>query len=142
MNEIVRSQERQLTEKQEALLDAIFETGGNVSKAAEMAGYTYHAAYKALKTLREQVIERAELILAAHSPKAVNTIIDKMDGENALEPGSKIQIDAAKTLLDRIGISKRERLEIDQTIKHGIFILPAKEELLTIDEEGNFVSTT
>jgi len=35
-------------------------------------------------------------------------------------------MEAAKQILDRIGIVKKDQLDINMNLKHGMFILPAK----------------
>mgnify|MGYP007000236186 CR=1 len=34
---------------------------------------------------------------------------------------------AAKQILDRVGLSKREKLDITAKVQHGVFILPPKD---------------
>ena len=36
---------------------------------------------------------------------------------------------AAKQILDRIGIVKKDQLDVNMNLKHGMFILPAKDEV-------------
>jgi hypothetical protein len=38
-------------------------------------------------------------------------------------------MEAAKQILDRIGIVKKDQLDINMKALHGIFILPAKDNL-------------
>jgi len=45
--------------------------------------------------------------------------------------GNKLQ--AAQSILDRVGVTKKERLEVNHTSTGGVFILPAKEEINIID---------
>ena len=42
-------------------------------------------------------------------------------------PQANIRMEAAKQILDRVGIAKKEKIDIEAKIQHGIFILPAKE---------------
>jgi hypothetical protein len=37
-------------------------------------------------------------------------------------------MEAAKQILDRIGVVKKDQIDINMKAMHGIFILPAKEE--------------
>ena len=48
------------------------------------------------------------------------------------------KLQAAQTILDRVGVvKKKERLEVDhKTNGGGVFILPAKEEVTIIDVEA------
>ena len=72
------------------------------------------------------IIERAENVLAMHSPKAVMGLVDAMD-EDGLTPAANIRIKAAKQILDRVGIVKKEKIDINAKVAHGIFILPPKD---------------
>jgi len=36
-------------------------------------------------------------------------------------------MEAAKQILDRVGLSKREKVDITAKVQHGIFILPPKD---------------
>ena len=42
-------------------------------------------------------------------------------------PGANIRMEAAKQILDRVGIIKSEKIDINAKVAHGIFVLPAKE---------------
>jgi hypothetical protein len=54
-------------------------------------------------------------------------LIDALD-EDGKTPGANIRIEAAKQILDRVGLAKREKLDINAKVAHGIFILPPKEK--------------
>ena len=49
--------------------------------------------------------------------------------EDGTTPHASIRIEAAKQILDRIGIVKKDQLDINMKALHGIFILPAKDKL-------------
>ena len=117
----------ELTEKQKIFLSALFgEANGEPRAAAEIAGYAPTSYPKVVQGLKDQILERAETVLAAHSPKAALSIANAIDDDGSM-PGASIRMEAAKQILDRVGIIKREKIDIDAKIAHGIFILPAKE---------------
>ena len=117
----------QLTEKQKIFLSALFgEANGEPRAAAEIAGYAPTSYPKVVHGLKDQIIERAETVLAAHSPKAALSIANAIDDDGSI-PGASIRMEAAKQVLDRVGLVKREKLDINAKVAHGIFILPAKE---------------
>jgi|TARA_R110000737_G_scaffold180989_2_gene204717 hypothetical protein len=117
----------ELTEKQKTFLSVLFgEAQGDPRTAAEIAGYAPTSYPKVVQGLKNQIIERAETVLAAHSPKAALSIANAIDDDGSM-PGASIRMEAAKQILDRVGIIKREKIDIDAKIAHGIFILPAKE---------------
>jgi len=117
----------ELTEKQKVFLSALFgEANGEPRAAAEIAGYAPTSYPKVVQGLKDQIIERAETVLAAHSPKAALSIANAIDDDGSI-PGASIRMEAAKQILDRVGLVKREKLDINAKVAHGIFILPAKE---------------
>jgi len=117
----------QLTEKQKIFLSALFgEANGEPRAAAEIAGYAPTSYPKVVHGLKDQILERAETVLAAHSPKAALSIANAIDDDGSI-PGASIRMEAAKQILDRVGLVKREKIDINAKIAHGIFILPAKE---------------
>ncbi len=117
----------ELTEKQKTFLSVLFgEANGDPRTAAEIAGYAPTSYPKVVQGLRDQIIERAETVLAAHSPKAALSIANEIDDDGSI-PGASIRMEAAKQILDRVGVVKKEKLDINAKVAHGIFILPAKE---------------
>jgi hypothetical protein len=46
-----------------------------------------------------------------------------------------MRIQAAQTILDRVGLGKTERLDVTVNTAGGLFILPAKQEIVI---EGNY----
>ena len=124
---ILKTQEKSLTNTQEKFLDALFgEARGNPKKAGELAGYSEHSYPKVLRSLKNEIVSRAENYLASHSAKAATKMVDMLD-EDGTTPHANIRIEAAKQILDRIGITKKDSLDINMKAMHGIFILPAKE---------------
>ena len=67
----------------------------------------------------------AEIHLSTHSAKAVNRLITLLD-EDGTTPQAGIRLAAANSILDRVGITKKDQLDINMKAVHGIFILPAK----------------
>lgn len=115
-----------LSEQHQKFLDAFFEHRGSVAKAAEAAGYSNVYGYILVKTLRKEIIERAEHILAAHAPQAAFALAGAIDGTSS-RPASPVEIAAAKEILDRVGIVKKDQLTVNAGENLAIFILPAKD---------------
>ena len=124
---IMQTQKRNLTDTQEKFLDALFgEAQGNPKKAGELAGYSEHSYPKVLRNLKQEIVSRAENYLAVHSAKAATKMVNMLD-EDGTTPHANIRLEAAKQILDRIGVVKKDSLDINMKAAHGIFILPAKE---------------
>ena len=114
-----------LTDKQKDFLDALFgEANGDPKIAGEIAGYAdYH---QPLKSLKDEIIDRAEKLLAAFAPRASMGMINALQ-EDGSTPGASIRMEAAKQILDRVGLSKREKIDVNAKVAHGVFILPPKQ---------------
>ena len=124
---ILKTQEKSLTNTQEKFLNALFgEAQGDPKKAGELAGYSNHSYPKVLRNLKQEIVSRAENYLAVHSAKAATKMVNMLD-EDGTTPHANIRLEAAKQILDRIGIVKKDQLDINMKAVHGIFILPAKE---------------
>jgi hypothetical protein len=116
---------KELTDKQAAFLEALLgEARGNIRLAMDMAGYS-----KSTKTsevvgpLKEEITERAGMMLAMNAPKAAFGIVDVLDDPSAM--GARNSISAAREVLDRSGLVKKEQVEVSGNAG-GIFILPPK----------------
>ena len=126
---IIPTRKRSLTDSQEKFLDVLFgEASGNLKKAGELAGYSEHSYPKIVRNLKQEIISRAENYLATHSAKAATKLVGMLD-EDGTTPHANIRLEAAKQILDRIGIAKKDQLDINMKALHGIFILPAKDKL-------------
>jgi len=124
---ILPTQKKELTEKQEVFLDALFgQAKGNPKIAGEIAGYSEHSYPKVLRNLKSEITARAENYLAVHSAKAATRMVDMLD-EDGTTPHANIRMEASKQILDRIGIVKKDQLDVNMKSLNGIFVLPAKD---------------
>jgi len=124
---ILKTQNKNLTDTQEKFLDALFgEAQGNPKRAGELAGYSEHSYPKVLRNLKDEIVKRAENYLAIHSAKAATKMVNMLE-EDGTTPHASIRMEAAKQILDRIGLVKKDQVDINMNLKHGIFILPGKD---------------
>ena len=124
---ITKTQKRNLTDMQERFLDVLFaEARGNPREAARIAGYSDHSYPKVVRNLRKEITELAENHLSTHSAKAATRLTDLLD-EDGTTPHSNIRLAAANSILDRVGLGKKDSLDVNMKAMHGIFILPAKD---------------
>ena len=122
-----KKQSKELSTQQKTFIDFLFgEAEGNPKKAGELAGYAPSSYPKVVKALKDEIMERAEYSLALHSAKAVKGLVDALD-EDGKTPGVNIRMEAAKQILDRVGLVKKDKIDINAQVAHGIFILPAKD---------------
>tara|TARA_R100000008_G_C3508689_1_gene127636 strand:+ start:106 stop:504 length:399 start_codon:yes stop_codon:yes gene_type:complete len=118
---------KELTVKQKTFLDNLVDCGGNAKQAAELAGYAEGSYTSVVKSLKKEILDLAEGILAQNAPKAAMKLVDIMESDQPI-PQANIRLQAAQTLLDRIGLSKTDKLNLNVEGSNGIFILPAKQE--------------
>ena len=117
---------KELTTKQQMFLDNIVSCNGNLKQAAELAGYAPGSYTTITKGLRKEIIEIAENIMAASAPQAAMKVVEMVTSDNPV-PQANVRLQAAQTLLDRVGLGKKDKLEVDVQGSQGLFILPAKE---------------
>lgn len=117
--------DKKYTEKQSAFLEALMGEGrGNIRKAMDIAGYSKGTNQgEVTGPLREEIIERASMMLAMNAPKAAYGLVDVLNDPTAL--GARNAINAAREVLDRTGLVKREKIEVTNN-GGGMFILPPK----------------
>ena len=126
--ELVKKEPRKLTDKQQEFLDVLFtKAKGDPKKAGEIVGYSPNHHLQVVKSLKEEILNRAEYSLALHSAKAVQGMVDALD-EDGKTPGVNIRMEAAKQILDRIGLVNKDKIDINAQVAHGIFILPPKDD--------------
>ena len=124
------NQNRKLTAKQEKFLDTLGgEAKGDLKKALNLAGYEETSYYAVVKALKEQIVDVANTILAHSAPKAAQSLVEVLESDRPI-PQANVKLQAAQTLLDRVGVSKREHLNINHNVTGGIFLLPDKKEVV------------
>ena len=128
--------ERKLTEKQQSFLNNLIETKGDLKLSAELAGYSGNH-YQVLKSLKEEVVDLAQNVLAREAPKAAFKLVEVMTADSSI-PQANVKLQAAQTILDRVGLGKQDRVEVNHNVKGGIFILPEKETIDLKAEVGDY----
>jgi hypothetical protein len=117
---------RELTEKQAKFLEVLFEeAGGDVLRAKELAGYSPNSpTTDIVKGIKEELMERTQLYMARNAPRAAMSLVSGMIDPTEL--GLRDKLSAAKDLLDRVGLVKTEKVQVEAT--NGLMILPPKEK--------------
>ena len=121
-----------LTKKQQTFLDCLITTNGDPRQAAELAGYSGNH-YQVIGALKNEIIDLATNVLANSAPEAAFKLVEIM---NTNKPMPQIQnkLQAAQAILDRVGVVKKERLDVNHNIgSGGVFILPEKRKGELID---------
>jgi len=125
--------DKQLTTKQQAFLDNLTPCGGDVRLAAEQAGYAEGTHYAVVKSLKSEILDMASNIMAQNAPKAASKLVQIMDSPEPI-PQANMRLQAAQQLLDRVGLGKSDRLDVNVNTGGGLFVIPAKKEVI-IDAE-------
>jgi len=127
---------KELTEKQQVFLEALTgEARGNVRSAMRMAGYSDTTKiHEVVGPLRDEIVERASMMLAMNAPLATISMIDVLHDPAAM--GARNAVAAAREILDRSGLVKKEQVEIKGP-EGGIFILPPKQSEPVDDDRDN-----
>ena len=86
---------KQLTTKQEIFLDNLIDCEGDAKKAAELAGYAPNSHFQVVKSLKTEILDRTESILAQSAPKAALKITDIMNSTQPI-PQAKIRMQEAQ----------------------------------------------
>tara|TARA_R100001163_G_C4960976_1_gene124805 strand:+ start:191 stop:604 length:414 start_codon:yes stop_codon:yes gene_type:complete len=118
---------RKLTEKQENFLNNVVETKGNLKLSAELAGYSGNH-YQVIQSLKQELVDLASDVLAKEAPSAAFKLVDVLTTDKPI-PQANVKVQAAQTILDRVGLGKKERLDVNHNVQGGIFILPEKEAI-------------
>ena len=64
---------------------------------------------------------------SVYAPQAAMKIVNIMNSDEPI-PQANMRLQAAQSILDRIGLSKTDRIDVTHKTDQGLFILPAKKE--------------
>ena len=115
---------RQLTERQQKFLDVLFdEAGGNMATAKKLAGYSETSSTtEIVKGLKEEILEATQMYMARNAPKAAMAMTGAL--YDPTELGIRDKMVAAKELLDRVGLVKTEKMQVEAS--GGVMLMPPK----------------
>ena len=115
---------RELTGKQKAFLQVLFdEAGGNMVTAKKLAGYAdTSSTAEIVKGLKEEILEATQMYMAQNAPKAAMAIASGID--DPVQLGLRDKMVAAKEMLDRTGLVKTEKMQVEAT--GGVMLMPPK----------------
>ena len=116
---------RELTERQQKFLDVLMdEAGGDVTMAKKLAGYSPNTPNREItNSLKEEIIDVTHSYLARNVPKAAMAMVSAL--YDPTELGIRDKMQAAKELLDRTGLVKTEKMQVEA--KGGVMLMPPKQ---------------
>ena len=126
---------RKLTEQQQTFLSTLATSAkGDINKALNIAGYKETSYYNVINSLKDEIVDVATKILAKSAPQASQKLVEILNSDDPI-PQVNAKLQAAQTLLDRVGVSKRDKLDVTHTATSGIFLLPEKKTLIDGEAE-------
>ena len=115
---------RTLTERQQKFLDVLFDgANGDIVQAKLLAGYSESSSTSdIIKSLKEEIMDATQLYMSRNAPKAAVAMVSGLDDPTQL--GIRDKLSASKELLDRVGLIKTEKIQVEAS--GGVMILPPK----------------
>ena len=116
---------RALTEKQQKLLAVLFdEAGGDIVAAKKLAGYSdATSSTEIISSLKDEILDATSSYMARNAPKAAMAMVGAL--YDPTELGIRDKMAAAKELLDRTGLVKTEKMQVEA--KGGVMLMPPKQ---------------
>jgi len=123
---------RQLNERQQKFLEVLFEeAGGDVVAAKKLAGYAENTPTTSIvRGLKEEILEATQMYMARNAPKAAMAMTGAL--YDPTELGIRDKMSAAKELLDRTGLVKTEKMQVEAS--GGVMLMPPKAVVEEDDE--------
>ena len=117
---------RELTDRQKKFLEVLFDkANGDVTQAKLLAGYSEHSSTSDIvKSLKKEIMEATEAYMARNAPKAAVAMVRGVDEPTQL--GIRDKLSASKELLDRVGLIKTEKVQVEAS--GGVMLLPPKKK--------------
>ena len=117
---------RELTDRQKKFLEVLFEeANGDPVKAKMIAGYSEHSSTSSIvATMKDEIMEATQMFMSRNAPKAAVAMVSGVDEPTQL--GIRDRLSAAKELLDRVGLTKTEKVQVEAS--GGVMLLPPKKE--------------
>ena len=117
---------RKLTERQQKFLDALFaDANGSIKDAKIIAGYSPNTNnHEIIKSMKEEILEATQTYMASNAPLAAMAMVGGL--YDPTELGIRDKMTAAKELLDRAGLVKTEKMQVEST--GGVMLLPPKNQ--------------
>ena len=115
---------RVLTDRQKKFIEVLFdEAGGDIVTAKKLAGYSDNTPTTEIVTsLKEEILDATHMYMARNAPKAAMSMVGAL--YEPTELGIRDKMAAAKELLDRTGLVKTEKMQVEA--KGGVMLMPAK----------------
>lgn len=111
--------------KLEVFIEKLLECG-NYRVAAEFAGYAADHGRKLYKNNLEEIQARMSEKMTLMQVQAMNIVEETMTHEGAIKPKQDLKLNAAKDVMDRGGLAKRQAIDMAVSELPAVMQLPAK----------------
>ena len=120
------TKKRELSERQKKFLEVLFDkANGDLVQAKLLAGYSEHSGTSAIvASMKDEIMEETQLYMSRNAPKAAVAMVSGIDDPTQL--GIRDKLGAAKELLDRVGLIKTEKVQVEAS--GGVMLLPPKKK--------------
>ena len=117
---------RKWTDRQQKFIDALFsEANGSIKDAKIIAGYSPNSNNnEIISALKDEILEATQTYMAGNAPKAAVAMVSSIDDPTQL--GIRDRLSASKEILDRIGLVKTEKMQVEAT--GGVMLMPPKDK--------------
>lgn len=116
-----------LTQQEQLFIDYLFDGQQmrHPDEAKQLAGYpANYPVFKIVKKVKDELLAKYDDYLVLYAPKGLAGLMEVL--ANPENPGSKVRLQAATELLDRSGVTKKDKSEQTQAQPNYIFMLPNK----------------
>lgn len=105
----------------------------NMSQAALAAGYSAGTNPSMIaKRLAKEIVEEVAKKVAVTAPEALKKLTDLL--KEPTSPGGQLSEKVANSLLEKAGIVKKDKVEVEHIAPNAILILPPKNKEISGDE--------
>lgn len=128
ITQVEKQRNRNFTPKQKKFLKLFAENDFQDAKAiADKAGYK-GGYWQLINSLKDEIKMISENILLAAAPEAAASLVGVMNADKPV-PNAQNRLAAAKEVLDRSGVVKVDKQQVDIGVSGGLFLLPVKHEI-------------
>lgn len=123
------SNESNFSSQQELFMEYLFNDPScmnDTKLAADKAGYSSQSHSRLVREVKDEILKRAQTELAMKAPKAVSRLVETLDEDGSI-PKAETRLKAAQDVLDRVGIAKKQQVEIDTGNSSPLFFISSKE---------------
>lgn len=116
-------------QRQELFIQTLFDEENNPTQsfevAKQVAGYPESESITTiLGRIKGELQDSMQDYMLSRAPIAINKLLAIIEGKEHIVNSDKV-LAACKEILDRAGVSKKDKQEIEVTMPEGVIVLPA-----------------